>query len=620
MQTTVGQVMVNAVLPPHLRNYTRVLDKKGIRELMDAVANENDADLYRKVVQSLYRVGHESAQASGSSFSISDLKVPPKTSAMRAALQTKINEIVENPGLTDVQKAQVVKTVVFKSMPAIDETMMAELKAAGNPFADQVASGSRGSAGDLRSMIVGDMLVTDHRDRVIPMPILKGFAAGTDPAEYWAGSYGARKGTLSTKLSVQRAGFLGKQLVQAAHKQVVTEHDCGTSRGIPVDSDDADNVGSVLAEDTGDHMSGTIVTPRIHKDLADNLKDKKVMVRSALTCEASNGVCARCAGVRERGALPEVGDNLGVAAAQALSERLSQALLGVKHGGGRATGKEESDEPTGFKLINQLVQVPKAFHGGAAVAKLDGIVREVKDAPQGGKHIVVGDVDHYVPADIAVTVKPGMRVEEGDLMSEGIPNPADMVAHRGIGAGRLDFVNLFRKAYKDSGLYANRRNVEVVARGLVNHVNVLESDGIDNALPDDLVEYSSIERNYQPRYGFKVIRPTMAVGHYLERPVRQYTIGTRITKRVASDLDAAGVKDLTVHAEPPPFEPRMVRAMEQSSIAPDWQTRLGGSYLERGLTDALHTGVPSELHSTSYIPALAKGKGFGAKLTETGEY
>ena len=620
MQTTVGQILVNNALPEHLRDYSRILDKDGVKKLLEQLATEGDHDAYRDTVAALHKAGIESAQSSGSSFSIADLRTPPKTKLMISQLRQKVNEITESHELTDEQKEKAVTHITMKATPVIESTMMDELQAAGNPFADQVKSGSRGGKGDLRSMIAGDMLVTDHRDRVIPLPITKGYASGADPVEYWAASYGARKGTLSTKLNVQRAGFLGKQLVQAAHKQVITEKDCGTTRGIPVASDDSDNVGAVLSEDVGEYKAGTPITPRIQSDIADKFKGKQINVRSALTCEATNGLCSRCAGIRERGTFPEIGDNIGVAVAQALAERLSQSSLGQKHAGGRAQGHELSNQPIGFKLINQLVQVPKSFTGGAAIAKLDGVVREIKDAPQGGKHIVVGDQDHYVPAGLDINVKPGMRVEEGDLLSEGLPNPADLVEHKGLGAGRLDFVNIFRDAYRKSKLSANRRNIEVMTRGLINHVKVLESDGVDNAVPDDMVEYSSIERNYRPRYGFKVVRPAMAVGHYLERPVRQYTIGTRVTHRVADDLTKNNTGDITVHRDPPPFAPRMVRAMEQSSIAPDWQTRMGGSYLERGLLDALHEGVPSEIHSTSYIPALARGKGFGDELTSTGKY
>ena len=619
MQTTVGQLLVNAELPAHLRDYNRVLDKKGVAELLEKVAAENNPDLYRQVVQSLHQIGQLSSQSFGSSFSLADFKTPPKTKLMTQQLDAKVHEVVDRQDLTDDQKDEAIKAMTFKATPILEDTLLEELKAANNPFHSQLTSGARGGRGDVRSLFIGDLMVADHKQRPIPMPITTSMASGYSPADYWASSYGARYGTLSVKLATQRSGFLGKQLIQAAHKQVVTEHDCKTDQGIPVAADDNDNIGTILAKDVGEYKAGTIINPKMHKLLAAQNLDKQIYVRSALTCEAKNGMCAKCAGIRERGRLPEIGDNLGIAAAQALAEKTSQGALSAKHGGGRAKG-ELSSLPTGFKLINQMVQVPKQFTGSAAISKLDGVVREVREAPQGGTHIMVGDTQHFVPVGLKANVTVGQRVEEGDLMSEGIPNPSELVEHKGLGAGRLDFVNTFKKAFKDSGLSANRRNIEVLTRGLINHVHVTESDGVDNALPGDLVEYSTISRNYRPRYGFKVARPAAVVGHYLERPANQYSIGTRVTKRVADDLDKSGVQQVTAHAEPPPFQPKMVRAMEHALVSPDWQTRLGGSYMERGLLDSLHKGVPSAEHSTSYIPALAKGIGFGEKLTETGEY
>lgn len=622
MQTTVGQILVNEILPDDLKDYARVLDKKGVRSLLEQVADRKDPDLYRTVVHALHKTGVDAAQAAGSSFSLNDFRTPPKTKFMMDALKGKINEVVENDSIDSKSKHIAIQNMVRNATPVIERTMMDEVKAAGNPFATQVISGSRGGVADLRSLLVGDMLVVDHKDRVLPIPVTSSFSSGISPAEFWAGAYGARKGGIATKLSTQKAGFLGKQLLQAAHRQVITEHNCGTDRGIPVMSDDEDNIGTLLAQPVGDMPAGTAIDQRNVKKINAALKDAKdktIYVRSPITCEAKQGVCSRCAGVREHG-FPAIGDNVGIAAAQSLSERLSQTTLGTKHGGGRAKGHEVEGDLVGFPLINQIVQVPKAFRGGAAVASTDGTVKEIKESPSGGSIITIGDTEHFSPKGATVNVKAGDRVEAGDVMSEGLPNPAELVRHRGIGAGRVDFMNIFRDAYKKSGLSANRRNIEILTRGLVNHVRVNELDGVDDAIPDDLVEFSSLERNYKPRYGFRVSKPSASVGTYLEKPALHYSVGTRVTNRVAKDMDSRGIKDIHVHADPPPFGPEMVRGMEQLSTTPDWQVRLGGSYLERGMLEALHRGRGSELKGVSYIPALARGATFGDKLKTEGLY
>ena len=620
MQTTVGQVLINAVLPKHLRNYTRVLDKKGMQDLLSTVADEKNPDLYRDVVKAMHDLGITVAQAKGSSFSIRDLQAPPKTRAMRDALKAKVLQVVERDDLTSDQKNNAIQSMVMKAAPVIDKTLQAELISTGNPFGKQLISGSRGGAADVRSLMVGDLMVTDHKNRLIPTPILAGYGAGVSPADYWAGSYGARKGGISVKLSTAKTGFLGKQLVQAAHKAVVTSDDCGTARGIPVEASDVDNIGTVLADAVGDIPAGTIIDTKVARKLQAVVgKDGEITVRSPMTCQAPTGVCAKCTGIRERGTLPDIGDAVGVASAHALTERVSQTALSLKHGGGRATGKE-TDTPSGYELINQLVQVPSSFKGGAAVAPMDGTVKSVDKAPQGGFDVTVGDEVEHVPAGFTVSVKPGDRVEAGDLISDGIPNPADLVRHRGIGAGRLEFMKIFRNAFKDSGMTVNRRNIEMLSRGLVGHVRVTDLDGVPDALPDDIVEYNTIERNYKPRYGFRVAKPTASIGSYLEAPIRQYSIGTRITKRVANDLKKHKVNGVTVHADKPSFQPEMIRAMTQLMHSPDWQQRLGGSYLQRGFLEAVHRGRGSAVSSESYIPGLARTSEFGKGLTEKGTY
>ena len=616
MQTTVGQILINKALPEHLRDYSRVLDKNGMRDLSEALVKENNPELYRKVMHSLYTIGHKSAHTTGSSLSLKDLRPSGKSKALMDVLRAQVSAIMDDGTLSPDTKSALVNKLVNVEATKIEKIMYKDALAEGNSFAEQVLSGSRGKVGDMRSLILGDMLVTDHKDRTIDMPILKGYASGVDPAEYWAGSYGARQGVISTKQATQDAGALGKQLIQAAHREVVTEDDCGTVRGIPVEANDPDNDGVVLAHSIGDLTAGTVLTPRNMKAL----KGQEAVVRSPLTCEAKQGVCSKCVGVRERGDFPEIGDNVGVAAAQSLAERVSQTSLSKKHSGGRAELGVEKAELQGFDLINQLAQAPKSFRGAAAIASVDGTVQSVEKAPQGGQFVTVNNERHFIPSGYESFVKPGDRVEEGDIMSEGIPNPLEIVRHRGVGDGRLQFVNTFKKAFTDSGMSASRRNIEILARGLVNHVQVNDLDGPNDSLPGDVVEYTSIERDYRPRYGSRTSGPGSARGGYLERPVMQYSIGTRVTKSVAENLKKRGIKEVTYHADPPSFEPKMVRAMENLTVSPDWQVRMGGSFLQKGLLEAVHRGRPSATESVSFVPGLARSTDFGKRLKEEGVY
>lgn len=988
MRMTVGQLMINELLPEDLRDYRRVLDKQGIKALLQEVYDRYPQH-YREIVHNLSELGSESVYRSGHSVSISALRDPPGKTRIIARMKSAVAKALRQNVLSDddARRAAVAEAV----QPFLDELKKLVHKDGmdrGNPFSLQVASGSRGNVGGLNSLRGADMLYTDYRDKVIPVPVTHSYSEGLSPAEYWAGAYGARKGLIDTKLATARAGFFGKQVSQAAHTLVVTEYDCGTENGIPVEIGDTDSIGALLSSGAGGFDRNEALTARNLKRIRQQGVDT-IMVRSPITCQARRGVCARCSGIRDRGKLPDIGDHVGVSAAQSISERLSQGQLCLGKGtlvrmadwsvcaiedirvgdmvlGADATGRtfpvrvvkihrngrrrcfkttfkiglsrsctsvvstrdhkllcvinkwscsgqalngilqvkeigyktkdfsaikptgfdagstmvhepyalaiglmlgdgyckrcegamlfscsddllisdlnpilaglnlrirrrkghplecfigmiqddlytlrgtdgrmakgyrnplkvkldqfgilgcgapdkvlpatvydwsNESvaailtglfvtdgsvyvnkdqksrfkpyinfvstskrmvdqvqdllawrfgiyatrgmtnsgrkrtlysllvathdsierfhtrvpllgikrrklqqamdswiiDKPmkcfrmkrksiesvgtvetfdlevahrdhlfvlanglivsnsskhssgvvgagtsvSGFDLINQLIQVPKVFKGGAAVSEIDGRVDEIKDAPQGGKFITVSGTTHYVPPELEPLVKPGQKVEAGDVLSEGIPNPAKIVYHKGIGAGRLYFTNQFRKAFLDSGLPANRRNVEFLARGLINHVRVTDEDAGDDLVPDDLTEYDSLARRYQPRMGFKELATGMAAGKYLERPTLHYSIGTRITPSVIKTLTQHGIRKITVHNDEPSFQPEMRRAMENLTLTPDWQTRLGGFYLSKGLLGAVQRGATSTPEGVSFIPRIAMGR------------
>jgi len=403
-----------------------------------------------------------------------------------------------------------------------------------------------------------------------------------------------------------------KQLNQLAHRLIVTgtdaDEDAGEGaplRGLPVDVTDADSEGALLAAPVGDYSRNTTLTPKILRDL-ENQGVKRILVRSPTVGGPAHGVYGRDVGVRERGSVSSPGDMVGIAAAQALSEKLTQGQLSSKHSGGV---KGEAQAVTGFQHVNQLVQVPKTFKGGAAHAQLDGRVTAVEEAPAGGRYVTISGERHFVLPGFDLKVARGDDVEAGDVISEGIPNPSEIVKYKGIGEGRRYFMNTFADAYRAGGMYANRRNIELLARGLIDHVEMVDES--DNHVPGDVVPYQQLEANWQPRDGSRPVRPKQAVGRYLERPVLHYTIGTRVTPSMLPLFDEFGVNELEVHDEEPPFKPLMVRAMASVGHDPDWMTRFLGSNQKKSLLSATHRGAVSDTNSTSFVPAMAAGTEFG---------
>jgi hypothetical protein len=169
---------------------------------------------------------------------------------------------------------------------------------------------------------------------------------------------------------------------------------------------------------------------------------------------------------------------------------------------------------------------------------------------------------------------------------------------------------------KNSGMSPHRRNIELLARGIVNHVRL--NDEYGDYSPDDIVPYSMLERNWTPRPGAVAGAPSTLTGHYLEKPVLHYSIGTKIGKTVATNLKKYGINNIQAHKEPPPFQPEMVRGMANISNDPDWMTRMLGSYQEKGLMNSVHRGLSSDSAGSSYVPALARGENFGLSGTTSG--
>lgn len=613
-RTTVGRLLVNEALPEELRDENLVLNKKGMSDLLQRLAQEHP-DKYVEVSKKLNDIGRTVAtEFGGYTFGLEHLRTSAIAKKYRQEIQDKVQRILSTdtvggkPVTPQMRKDMIVKTVIGYQQKQIDE-IYEEAKKANNPLALQVVSGSRGNKMNLGSLLGSDLLYSDHRDDVIPLPVLSSYSQGLKPIEYWASTYGARRGTMATKFATQDAGFLSKQLNQVAHRLMVVDEDDARdlpNRGLPVDTDDSDNEGSLLAQDTGPYKRNTVLTPKLLKHLK-SLGHDRLLVRSPLVGGSPDGgVYSRDVGVRERGVLPGRGEQVGLTAAQALSEPLSQGQLSAKHSGGVA-GQEKA--VGGFAYINQLIQAPKKFKGGATHSLHDGTVSAIEDAPAGGKYVWVGDKRHYVPEGVNLKVNKGDSVEAGDVLTEGFPIPGIVTELKGVGEGKRYFVNSFRRAMNDAGMKCNRRNVELLARGLINHV--ILTDEMGDHVPDDVIPYSTMEHIYEPREDHAVLHPSKAVGQYLEKPVLHYSIGTQIRPSVMKELQHFGVNEIAVHKDPPPFKPTMIRGMYSLQNDPDWMTRMYGSGLKESLLTATHRGAVSDEAGTSFVPSLSRAVDFG---------
>jgi DNA-directed RNA polymerase subunit beta' len=608
---TIGRLLLKEYLPQDLhKNIDEgILDKKGLSNLFENLATK-PSNVYSDAVSKLAQNGFEVATRNGSSLTLSDLQCPIDKKAALTDLQKEIKKIKDKKLPTLKEQSDIFDA--FESFNKnIEKKIIEEGVKSNKTLAKIVVAGSRGSPAQYRSTVALAGIVNDAKG--IPMvdqPIVHSFAEGLTLPEYMAHSYVSRAGEVNKKLSTADAGYYSKQLSRASMTLRVEEHDCGTENGVEFPVSDRHSIGCFLAKNVGSYNRNNEVTPSLLNALS-NKNIYSIVVRSPITCQSSKhlhygAICQLCAGKREKG-LPEIGSFIGVISASALGEPTAQGSMNMRH---NITASKAS-VTHGFKLIEQMANIPKTFQGKAPLAEADGLVTDIQPSPAGGHFVYVNGNEHYVPTGFDIYVKKGQKVEAGDALSEGIINPAEIVQYKGIGEGRKYFVEATKKAFDDSGMPINRRNFEVVAKAAIDHVKITDPNGLGNYLPDEIVSYSAIEKDYKPRPDNKTVRTDLALNKYLEEPVLHFTIGTRLTSKMLDQLNQNKIDHVVVHDDPPPFEPHMVRLLDVPEHVPDWMHQLYSTYVERRLINAVNEGSSSSLDGPSPIAGLSYGLGFG---------
>jgi hypothetical protein len=295
----------------------------------------------------------------------------------------------------------------------------------------------------------------------------------------------------------------------------------------------------------------------------------------------------------------------------------------TKHNSGMAKGKKSF---SGFNYISQFVQIPDEFKDKAAVSERDGMVENIEDAPQGGKFITVSGERHFALPGFEPTVKVGDKVEAGDQLSDGLVNPSDIVRLRGLGEGRRYYAERLGQILTDSGNPPDKRNVEILARSAVDSYITEDPDEDSPFQPDESVRSSDFSRGYTPPKDTADTHITKAIGSYLQKPALHYTIGTRLTPKMADRLQSAGIESVSASRTEPWFKPEMMRLRTAAHDSKDWLVSMGTSYLSSQMRDALERGDETNVQENYHFgPRLAygadAGKGaFGEHTATTGKF
>lgn len=587
-----SEVIINHNLPDDYKIQNGNLTTKTLKSSLVKLAKK-DPMKYSEVAPKIKKIGDEFATYEGITVGLDDIEPEySKRDAIISAADSQLRKLPKgSPKALDVLiKAQEGILDLTKQHPG-DMALTAK-------------SGSRGNMTQLMKSVATPVVVGDFKGNPIPFLIKRSYAEGLSPMEAWIAGDESRAQVIKGQLGTAEPGEMQKILSSVMSGAVISDEDCGTDNGIRLAANDPSLEGRFEAK------SGHLIDSNKASSIAS--KGGYVLVRSPMTCELDKGVCKKCMGATIQGGMYSVGDNVGIRAAQAMSEPLTQLQLSAKHGVSLVKG--DANKPRGLKAFKQFVEIPKAFFFKAPVATSSGKIDSVEKAPQGGFDIKISGNAHYIPPGRDLLIKKGDEVEAGDVLSSGIPSPDDIIQHKGLGAGREYLVKSIRNTYDESGVKIDQRNLELLAKTQLNYVKVIKPFG--DLIEDDVVPLSEVTKNIRGT-GTKA-KVTASIGKILTRPMFEHPIGTVVTKRVAEDILDKGGNDVEVADTSPILKPVMTSASRTPLLNPNWMQRLGYRYQKDTLIDAASFGQKAELHGYDPMASIAYGKEL--KRGPKGEY
>lgn len=344
-RTSAVNILIDSLLPDDLKDPFRVYDKKGLDQLMTEVAKKYP-EQYPRLAKQIGDIGRMQAYRRGETFTLEDFKPVIDRSLDYTELEAEEEVLRQRISDPDELRSALAELYGRFSDRITKKTNQAAL-ARRNNIALTVLTGARGKEPQLRDLVSTPGFYPDASGGVVPWFIRKSFAEGMRPADYLAGTYAARAAVTESKRATAQGGFLAKTLSRAAATFTVSSPDCGTTNGVDLTLDEPDIRGRVLQRDTAGFPTGTVIDRKVMAALKAKKLDR-VIVRSPMTCGAENGICSRCYGVKSEGRFPKVGEHIGITAATAFGEPLTQAALCL------AAGTEVRMADSSIKKIEEI--------------------------------------------------------------------------------------------------------------------------------------------------------------------------------------------------------------------------------------------------------------------------
>ncbi len=442
VETTIGRIIFNKILPENIEFVNDKMDKKQITKLISRIFEQYGTKETADVLDKMKELGFKYATLSGMTIGIEDLKIPKEKEelVLKAEKETQnIRKLFEKGTITEGERYNSIIDIWIRTTDKVSEYMMKELeedKSGFNPVFMMADSGARGSKLQIRQLAAMRGLmakpqkkITGGIGEIIETPIVSNFREGLTVTEYFISTHGARKGLADTALKTAEAGYLTRRLIDVAQDVIVTEEDCGTVNGINIT---AIKEGGEVIESLSDRISwcvaldnvvdlitdevivkaNSLITPAIAKQI-EEAGYEKIRVRSVLTCETKNGVCAKCYGADlTTGRLVELGEAVGIIAAQSIGEPGTQLTLRTFHVGGTAS-----------RIVEQK-EIRAKHDGKVTFSNLKYIVNQEKDMIVTNRNAEISIYDEknverellHIPYGTTLKVKDGDEIKVGDII------------------------------------------------------------------------------------------------------------------------------------------------------------------------------------------------------------
>ena len=533
VQSTVGRFMFNEMLPQDLGFVDRskpenllkpevdfMVGKKQLKQIITKCINVHGTFKTAEVLDYIKATGYHLSTRAAMTVSISDMTVPPQKQEMLDEAQKTVDRIAANyrRGLiTDEERYRAVIDTWMQTDKELTKCLLEGLDKYNNIFM-MADSGARGSNQQIKQLAGMRGLMADTTGRTIELPIKSNFREGLDVLEYFMSAHGARKGLSDTALRTADSGYLTRRMVDVSQELIIREVDCSAGKEeIPGMTVRAFMDGKETIEPLSDRITGRFSCETI-KDAEGNVLVKKnhmitpsraekilsvgvnakggpieaVKIRTILTCRSHVGICAKCYGANmATGEAVQVGEAVGIIAAQSIGEPGTQLTMRTFHTGGVAGG----DITQGLPRVEELFEARKP-KGLAIISELDGQV-EIRDTKKKREVVVTNDETgeskaYLIPYGSRIKVQDKQTIEAGDELTEGSVNPHDLLKIKGIRAVQDYLLREVQRVYRLQGVDICDKHIEVIVRQMLNKVMIDES-GDTNYLPGTLVNVLDFE-------------------------------------------------------------------------------------------------------------------------------